>query len=86
MKTQPQGRLGCAEERISWLQVKVCSLKTHLVPFLHYVLGNTPIGSPCGSPTLGRKSLSPMPVNDSSPQSVVRLPRGPPDNATKGFQ
>lgn len=54
--------------------------------FLAASQGNTPIGSPCGSPTLGRKSLSPMPVNDSSPQSVVRLPRGPPDNATKGFQ
>ena len=85
MKTQTQGRPGCAEERISWLQVKVCSTNSSRT-LLHYGLGNTPIGSPCGSPTLGRKSLSPMPVNDSSPQSVVRLPRGPPDNATKGFQ
>ena len=45
--------------------------------------GNTPIGSPCGSPTLGRKQLASA---SGDGDQVLRNPRGPPDNATKGFQ
>lgn len=53
--------------------------------------GDTPLGSPSGSPILSRKNLGAGPrktdINDwlSGESSVLRMPRGPPDNATKGF-
>jgi hypothetical protein len=48
--------------------------------------GNTPIGSPSGSPILGRNNMSQMmDQSATSPPAVVRMPHGPPDNATKGF-
>jgi len=52
--------------------------------FLAASQGNTPIGSPCASPTLGRKQLTS--IGSGEMDQVLRNPRGPPDNATKGFQ
>ena len=85
--------LGFEEERTIWLLVKVTIFNRFKeTPF--YLVGNTPIGSPCSSPTMGRKALSisvccdqPSGQAQSTPSpSVLRLPRGPPDNSTKGFQ
>lgn len=51
--------------------------------FLAASQNNTPIGSPCSSPTFGRKQMASI---SGETDQVLRNPRGPPDNATKGFQ
>ena len=57
-------------------------------------LDDSPLGSPSGSPILSRKNVgvrqSKTNPADWFPTSegtgVLRMPRGPPDNSTKGFQ
>lgn len=77
---------GCDAARTILPLVKVVSdFNPYAVFDYDFQLGNTPIGSPCGSPTLGRKQLTSIGGSGETDQ-VLRAPRGPPDNATKGFQ